>query len=237
MRISRRVLLRRWLPAAATALLLPEFAGCGSMLYPERIGQPRTGPLDWKVVALDGLGLFLFFVPGLVAFVIDFYNGTIFLPAYEYDPYAVPPTDFSAPPTDFSPPQQNYLPPADFSAPQQNYLPPPPNAGRWPTPAPGPLPPDLGNPQGAAPGAQLPPDPSRSWSRADFETINVPRAQLTQQGIEQILSRRLGRTVTLDAEHARVARLNDLSEFGDRAHQLAAGEIDGLSPARAFPGT
>ena len=59
-------------------------SGCGSILYPERVGQPRTGPLDWKVVALDGVGLLLFFVPGIVAFAVDFYNGTIFLPPHGY---------------------------------------------------------------------------------------------------------------------------------------------------------
>ena len=55
--------------------------GCGTILYPERIGQPR-GPLDWKVVALDTLGLLLFFIPGVIAFAVDFHNRTIYLPQY-----------------------------------------------------------------------------------------------------------------------------------------------------------
>jgi hypothetical protein len=54
--------------------------GCGSILYQDRIGQPRRGPLDWKVVALDGAGLLCFFVPGVVAFAVDYYNGTLFVP-------------------------------------------------------------------------------------------------------------------------------------------------------------
>jgi hypothetical protein len=54
-------------------------SGCGTILYPERIGQP-PGMLDWKVVALDTLGLLLFFVPGVISFIVDFYNGTIYLP-------------------------------------------------------------------------------------------------------------------------------------------------------------
>lgn len=49
------------------------------MLYPERRGQPK-GKLDWGIVLLDGLGLLLFFVPGVIAFIVDFATGTIYLP-------------------------------------------------------------------------------------------------------------------------------------------------------------
>jgi len=58
-------------------------AGCGTILYPERRGQP-SGRLDWGVVALDGIGLLLFFVPGVIAFAVDFITGAIYLP---YDGY------------------------------------------------------------------------------------------------------------------------------------------------------
>lgn len=54
-------------------------SGCGVLLYPERQGQTQ-GDLDLKVVLMDGVGLIFFVVPGLVAFAIDFYQGTIFLP-------------------------------------------------------------------------------------------------------------------------------------------------------------
>ncbi len=43
-----------------------------------------AGPLDWKIVALDAVGLLFFFVPGVVAFAVDFSNGTIYLPTEEY---------------------------------------------------------------------------------------------------------------------------------------------------------
>jgi hypothetical protein len=49
------------------------------LIYPERRGQPK-GRLDWGIVALDGLGLLLFLVPGVVAFIVDFATGTIYLP-------------------------------------------------------------------------------------------------------------------------------------------------------------
>jgi hypothetical protein len=54
-------------------------ASCGTLLYPERRGQP-AGRLDVGVVALDGVGLLLFLVPGVVAFVVDFATGAIYLP-------------------------------------------------------------------------------------------------------------------------------------------------------------
>jgi len=55
-------------------------ASCGTIIHPERVGQPRTGRLDLSIVLLDGLGLFFFFIPGVVAFVVDFATGAIFLP-------------------------------------------------------------------------------------------------------------------------------------------------------------
>src|SRR5262249_49153096 len=54
-------------------------ASCGTLLYPERQGQP-VGRLDVGVVALDGVGLLLFLVPGVIAFVVDFSTGAIYLP-------------------------------------------------------------------------------------------------------------------------------------------------------------
>ena len=53
---------------------------CGTLLHPERIGQRSTGRLDTSIVVLNSVGLLLFFIPGLIAFGVDFYNGTIYLP-------------------------------------------------------------------------------------------------------------------------------------------------------------
>jgi hypothetical protein len=55
-------------------------ASCGTILYPERRGQP-AGRLDVGVVVLDGLGLLLFLVPGVIAFAVDFATGAIYLPS------------------------------------------------------------------------------------------------------------------------------------------------------------
>jgi hypothetical protein len=66
--------------AIAGASLLISGVSCGTILYPERRGQP-AGRLDAGVVALDAVGLLLFLVPGVIAFAVDFSNGTIYLPS------------------------------------------------------------------------------------------------------------------------------------------------------------
>lgn len=72
---SRRTLLRRLLLLALAA----PASGCGTILFPERRGQP-AGPIDWRVVALDGIFLLLFVIPGVIAFAVDFTTGAIYLP-------------------------------------------------------------------------------------------------------------------------------------------------------------
>lgn len=77
-KLSRRALCQIALRSAAPTVLIT-IVGCGTILNPERKGQP-AGRIDWKIAALDGLGLILFFVPGVIAFAVDFNNGTIYLP-------------------------------------------------------------------------------------------------------------------------------------------------------------
>lgn len=66
------------LQSTALAASLP-LAACGTILYPERKGQ-KDGRIDPAVAILDGLGLLLFLIPGVIAFAVDFSNGTIYLP-------------------------------------------------------------------------------------------------------------------------------------------------------------
>ncbi len=54
-------------------------SGCGTIMHPERKGQ-ISGRIDPGIAVLDGIGLLFFFVPGVIAFVVDFSNGTIYLP-------------------------------------------------------------------------------------------------------------------------------------------------------------
>jgi hypothetical protein len=67
-----------WLRQGVAVLLIAA-TGCGTILYPERRGQ-RAGELDPGVVLLDAVGLLVFFVPGVIAFAVDFSTGAIYLP-------------------------------------------------------------------------------------------------------------------------------------------------------------
>ena len=78
---------RRFIVLAIVQAKLLGIAGCGTVLHPERKGQP-AGSLDWGIVGLDALGLLLFFIPGVIAFAVDFNNGTIYLPPGEGHPKA-----------------------------------------------------------------------------------------------------------------------------------------------------
>ena len=60
-------------------VLTVQLMGCGTLMYPERRGQ-RGGRLDVGVTVLDAVGLLFFIIPGVIAFCVDFSNGTIYLP-------------------------------------------------------------------------------------------------------------------------------------------------------------
>ncbi len=64
---------------AIIVALTVNLAACGTILYPERKGQIK-GRIDPSVAVLDGVGLLFFLVPGVIAFAVDFNNGTIYLP-------------------------------------------------------------------------------------------------------------------------------------------------------------
>lgn len=64
---------------ALCAVLIFQLVGCGTILYPERKGQ-KSGKIDVGVALLDGIGLLFFLIPGIIAYAVDFNNGTIYLP-------------------------------------------------------------------------------------------------------------------------------------------------------------
>ncbi len=66
------------LPLAAS--LLWATPSCGTLLHADRQHQEHSCRLDPNVLILDGLGLLLYVVPGLIAFGVDFYTGAIYLP-------------------------------------------------------------------------------------------------------------------------------------------------------------
>ena len=75
---------RRGVALALAAVLALQATGCGTIFYPERKNQ-GSGSLDPAIVILDGLGLFLFIIPGVIAFAVDFSNDTIYLPGWSDD--------------------------------------------------------------------------------------------------------------------------------------------------------
>lgn len=80
----RREFVSHLLTLGAATGAVVSLSGCGTMLHPERLNQPRSHDLDWKMVALNGLGLIFFFVPGVIAFVVDFHTGAIYLPPHAH---------------------------------------------------------------------------------------------------------------------------------------------------------
>ncbi|MCI0508473.1 hypothetical protein C8E00_103325 [Chromohalobacter marismortui] len=78
---DRRVLqVRRWIVGLIIAVTTTMLAGCGTVFYPERKGQP-SGRIDPAVAIADGVGLLFYIIPGVIAYAIDFSNGTIYLPS------------------------------------------------------------------------------------------------------------------------------------------------------------
>ncbi|UCG80562.1 MAG: hypothetical protein JSV60_11540 [Desulfobacterales bacterium] len=62
--------------------LIMQTASCGYFIHPERRGQ--TGAkIDTQIAILDGLGLLLFIIPGVIAYAVDFSSGAIYLPGGE----------------------------------------------------------------------------------------------------------------------------------------------------------
>ncbi|WGL17402.1 hypothetical protein PVT68_03670 [Microbulbifer bruguierae] len=72
--------IKRGIAASCLFTLVLNLTACGYMLYPERKGQ-TGGRVDPAVVILDGAALLFGILPGIVAFAVDFTNGTIYLPA------------------------------------------------------------------------------------------------------------------------------------------------------------
>jgi hypothetical protein len=71
--------LLQTLQVSVCIVLIAQLAGCGTLMYPERRGQ-RGGRIDAGVAVLDGIGLLFFIIPGVIAYAVDFSNGTIYLP-------------------------------------------------------------------------------------------------------------------------------------------------------------
>ncbi len=74
-----RAAVRRVVSLILITALLP-LAGCGYLIFGERVGQPK-GDIDWGIFALDAVGLLFGIIPGVIAFAVDFSTGCIYLPS------------------------------------------------------------------------------------------------------------------------------------------------------------
>ena len=72
-------LLLKYLALFMATIFLLQMVACGTIIYPERRGQ-QSGRIDAGIAVLDGLGLLLFIIPGVIAFAVDFSTGAIYLP-------------------------------------------------------------------------------------------------------------------------------------------------------------
>jgi hypothetical protein len=72
--------LRRGLTGLVLGVSITALVGCGTVFHPERKGQ-QSGRIDPVVAIANGVGLLFFIVPGVVAYAVDFSNGTIYLPS------------------------------------------------------------------------------------------------------------------------------------------------------------
>ncbi|MAI07867.1 MAG: hypothetical protein CMF61_02810 [Magnetococcales bacterium] len=71
--------LKKTVTLSLMAGVVLQTAACGTILHPERKGQ-IDGQIDTSIAALNAVGLLFFLVPGVIAFAVDFNNGTIYLP-------------------------------------------------------------------------------------------------------------------------------------------------------------
>ncbi|MGQ7247053.1 hypothetical protein ACUN9Y_06910 [Halomonas sp. V046] len=69
----------RLLTGLVLATTLTSLAGCGTVFHPERKGQ-INGQIDPVIAIANGVGLLFYIIPGVIAYAVDFSNGTIYLP-------------------------------------------------------------------------------------------------------------------------------------------------------------
>lgn len=71
--------MKNMIKLALGTLLVAHFTACGTLMYPDRRGQ-KGGQIDAGVAILDAVGLLFFIIPGVIAFAVDFSQGTIYFP-------------------------------------------------------------------------------------------------------------------------------------------------------------
>ncbi|MEJ2689412.1 MAG: hypothetical protein P8130_05575 [Deltaproteobacteria bacterium] len=72
-------MIKKMILITVGAFFLWGTVSCGTLIYPQRRGQ-TGGNIDPGIAILDGIGLLVFIIPGLIAYAIDFSTGAIYLP-------------------------------------------------------------------------------------------------------------------------------------------------------------
>lgn len=72
-----RKTLTRMIAVSLSTVMVLQLTACGTVFYPERKGT-KSGEIDPIVAVADAIGLLFFFIPGVIAFAVDFNNGTIY---------------------------------------------------------------------------------------------------------------------------------------------------------------
>jgi hypothetical protein len=178
--------------------------GCGTLMHSERCGQLHTGDIDWRIAALDGLGLILFFVPGVVAFAVDFCTGAIYLPPepeQAFPGYApTPPEPLPA----FSNQSPGAIP--TIQSPSHSDS----------------------SPTG---GQQLP--ASQDLGTTNLKRVLVVRNEVGPQRIEQVVTNHVGRPVSFNNSDTRISRLPCLDLFANQCRQHYTNRNFGF-PVKTF---
>lgn len=71
--------MRKIISTILALTLTSQLFSCGYVLHPDRRGQKNSDRIDWAIVGLDAIGLIFFIVPGVIAYAVDIYSGTIYL--------------------------------------------------------------------------------------------------------------------------------------------------------------
>lgn len=75
--------LTKMIAMSVSAVMILQLTACGTIFYPERKGT-KSGEIDPIVAIADAVGLLFFFIPGVVAFAVDFSTGAIYKSGKRY---------------------------------------------------------------------------------------------------------------------------------------------------------
>jgi hypothetical protein len=88
-------------------------------------------------------------------------------------------------------------------------------------------------PPNAAASIALPPD-RPTWQKLGLQQVVVPREELQQQRIEQLVSSHTGQRVSLDGSQARLSALPSIEQFDEQVRRHQSDRTFGLAVKSFF---